>query len=369
VEVKPATKQPKDTVVSILNRLIEHAGGMGASDIHIDPLPDSIGIKLRIDGQLQDFKSLPKYIHQELIGRIKVLARLRTDEHYAAQDGRFSYSSQDKKLDYDIRVSILPSYYGENAVLRLLRKNASSYSLIDLGFSETDQLKLEKVIKKKSGMIIITGPTGSGKTTTLYSLINLLSKERLVVTIEDPVEYAMSGVRQIQTGSQAGLTFANGLKAVLRQDPDVIMVGEIRDSETAHIATHATLTGHLLLTTMHTADAPSVIPRLFDLNIDTYLVASTLDIVIAQRLVRKICPECKKQGCSFCFNTGFRGRTGIYEIMEINDVLKTAIHDRSSGQAIKKLALESGLKTMHDDGLAKCELGIIDKYEVESILS
>src|SRR3989344_3331829 len=330
------------SVINLVNSLIEHAHSARASDIHIDPRANSVQVRIRVDGVLLDSYTFPKELHSPVISRIKVLTSLRTDEHQAAQDGRFRTSFADTLVD--IRVSIVPTYYGENAVLRLLSDNASQFSLDAIGFSKPDQEKIMRAARRPHGMILSTGPTGSGKTTTLYTLIKLLNRgDNSIITIEDPIEYAVEGVEQIQVNTRTGLTFADGLRSILRQDPNIIMVGEIRDTDTASIAVNTALTGHLLLSPLHTSDAATTLPRLSDMGIDPYLVASTISIAIGQRLVRTVCDECREErvvpaalaealaavplatplaegellfagpGCSSGNETGYLGRIGINE--------------------------------------------------------
>jgi len=281
------------SIIKLVHSMIDEAQNLRASDIHIDPQNDTIRIRYRVDGVLCDAHAVSKTIHPEIISRIKILAGLRTDEHQAAQDGRFRISLE-KQRPVDVRVSIVPTYYGENAVLRLLSDKAEEFSLATLGFSEANAEKVRTAIKRPYGMILATGPTGSGKTTTLYTLLKNLNTEAVsIVTIEDPIEYAIDGIEQIQVNPRTSLTFAHGLRSILRQDPNIIMVGEIRDAETAGIAVNTALTGHLVLSTVHTNDAATTLPRLLDMKIESYLIASTVNVAIGQRLVRKICEHCK----------------------------------------------------------------------------
>ena len=371
------------SIINLVDHLIKHACNIRASDIHIDPLEKTVRIRFRIDGVLEDAHPLPKNIHEELISRIKVLSRLRTDEHYAAQDGRFR-SIVSPKGTVDVRVSIVPTYHGENAVMRLLSDKAENFTLGTLGFTSEDQQKIVHAIKKPSGMILVTGPTGSGKTTTLYTLIKMLnSKEISIVTIEDPIEYSVDGIEQIQVNQRTGLTFANGLRSILRQDPNIIMVGEIRDMETASIAVNTALTGHLLLSTLHTNDVSTTLPRLLDMKVEPFLVASTVGIAIGQRLVRKICEQCKEEkiitdeeykrlsqtlskgilgenrkffhgkGCAFCNNTGYRGRIVINEVLVADEEIRTAILRKASASEIKQIAIKNGMATMLVNGFKK----------------
>ncbi len=381
------------SVINLVNYLIEKAHLLRASDIHIDPNDSKVRIRMRIDGVMTDAYSFPRKINEEIISRIKILSGLRTDEHQAAQDGRFKVTTEDEGA-IDIRVSIAPTYYGENAVLRLLTDKSEKYTLESLGYSEADARKIVRAIKKPYGMILATGPTGSGKTTTLYTLIKMLNTPAVsIVTIEDPIEYSVSGINQIGVNPRTGLTFAQGLRSILRQDPNIIMVGEIRDAETAGIAVNTALTGHLLLSSLHTNDSATTLPRLLDMKVEPYLIASTVNVAIAQRLVRKICDHCKKEkkitpaekkslevllpqpvtkesvfyygvGCDNCADTGYKGRIGIYEVMEVDPVIREAILNKASAADIKKLAIERGMTTMLMDGYNKAREGITTIEEI-----
>ncbi len=384
------------SIINLIDYLIEKAHYSQVSDIHIDPSIDSLRIRLRIDGVLRNSYQFPKTIHSEVISRIKVLAKLRTDEHQMTQDGRFRYILPDKNEFVDIRVSIVPTYHGENTVLRLLSDKAESFTLENLGFSKEEQNKIIRALKRPSGMILATGPTGSGKTTTLYTLIKMLnSPEVSIITIEDPIEYAIGDIKQIQVNARTGLTFANGLRSMLRQDPNIIMVGEIRDAETATIAVNTALTGHLLLSTLHTNDAATTLPRLLDMGIEEYLVASTISIAIGQRLVRKICEHCKQEivltpaakkslestalgalmkedqivykgaGCKDCDGSGYSGRISLNEVLVADDEIREAILRKSPASDLRKIAVKNGMTTMLEDGFRKIQAG---KTTVEEIL-
>lgn len=378
-------------IIEFVHTCIEEAHALRASDVHIEPNEHSVRLRLRIDGVLQDKCTFPKTILSEVITRIKVLAGIRTDEHQAAQDGRFRMMTSES-TPIDIRVSITPTYYGENAVLRLLADHSSHYTLDMLGFNKNDQERIITAISQPYGMILATGPTGSGKTTSLYTLIKMLNKKEVsIITIEDPIEYAVEGITQIQINPRSGLTFAAGLRSILRQDPNIIMVGEIRDAETAGIAVNTALTGHLLLSTLHTNDSATTLPRLLDMGIDAYLVASTVNVAIGQRLVRKICDQCKHavkltdaeiqslirslpprirakgytlppafykgKGCEHCEGTGFSGRIGIYEVLVVSPEVREAILKQGSAVLIKDIAIAEGMTTMFEDGLAKATAG------------
>lgn len=382
------------SIIKLVDYLIDKAHASRASDIHIDPMPQCVRVRLRVDGVLQETYSFPKQNHNEIIARIKVLSRLRTDDHQSAQDGRFRQQMISSSESIDIRVSITPTYYGENAVLRLLSDREEYFSLDSLGFSYEDQRKVKNALTRRSGMILATGPTGSGKTTTLYTLIKMLSTpEVAIVTIEDPIEYGMANIRQIQVNSRSGLTFANGLRSILRQDPNIIMVGEIRDEETASIAVNTALTGHLLLSTLHTNDAATTLPRLLDMGIAEYLVASTISIAIGQRLVRKICCNCKEKavieprfiethkelvlkyfpknqdiyqgrGCASCLQSGYSGRVSINEVLVASDSIREAIIRKASASEIHQLSVAGGMTTLFEDGLQKVSQGLTTIEEV-----
>lgn len=381
------------SIITLVNAIVEDAYHAHASDIHIDPEEQSVRARFRIDGVLHDVFVLPKEIQQEVITRIKVLSGLRTDEHQAAQDGRFRVTMPDAQVD--IRVSITPTYYGENSVMRLLVSTSGTYTLEKLGFSEENLNKMHAAIKKPYGMILATGPTGSGKTTTLYTILKMLNSPGVaIITIEDPVEYSLAGVEQIQVNPRTNLTFAAGLRSILRQDPDIIMVGEIRDQETAGIAVNAALTGHLLLSTLHTNDAPTTLPRLLDMKIEPFLIASTVNVALGQRLVRQLCDKCKEEqkisakeleslkglvkpellqgsltvyhgkGCKECDDSGYKGRIGIHEVMLIDDELRAAILRRASAAELKDLAIKNGMTTMIEDGIKKALKGITTLEEI-----
>ena len=372
---KELAKRPP-SIIALVDYIIERAVARRASDIHFEPVVEGLRTRLRIDGVLEDAHLLPLSVRDEVVARLKVRAGLRTDEHHAAQDGRFRHGSTGR-IEVDVRVSIAPTYHGENAVLRLLAENAGNHTLETLGFTEANREKITDALKRASGMILATGPTGSGKTTTLYTLIQSLnSRERSIVTIEDPIEYAIEGVRHMQVHARAGLTFATGLRTILRQDPDVIMVGEIRDIETAGIAVNTALSGHLLLSSLHTSDAPTTLPRLLDMKIEAFLVASTISLVIGQRLVRMVCAHCKEKvlmdgeiffqgkGCADCGGSGYTGRIGIHEVLVATDELRAAILERKAARDLRRIAIAQGMRTLHEDGLEKARSGITSRAEV-----
>ena len=384
------------SIISLIDDLVEEAQRLRASDIHIDPQADSVRVRYRIDGVMADHHTLPKTIHSEVITRIKILSGLRTDEHQSALDGRFRLTIDGTPID--IRVSIAPAYYGENAVLRLLSDKAQDFTLTTLGFSEENQKKILSAIQRPYGMILATGPTGSGKTTTLYTLLKKLSTPEVsIITIEDPIEYSISGINQIQANTRTGLTFAQGLRSILRQDPNIIMVGEIRDAETAGIAVNTALTGHLLLSTLHTNDAATTLPRLLDMKIEPYLIASTVNIAIGQRLMRKICEHCKKElkftkeemkslhetlplpakgtfrawrggGCDACAGSGYRGRLGIHEVMVVDEPIRQAVVRKATATELRAIAVERGMITMLEDAVEKVAAGLTTIDEVMRML-
>ncbi len=383
------------SIINLIDYLIEKAHSEKVSDIHIDPNAHELRVRFRLDGVLQDVYKLPKKNHGEIISRIKILSKLRTDEHQTSQDGRFRYAIPKTEEFVDLRVSIVPTYHGENIVMRLLSENRENFNLENLGFGKSDEKKILTALKKTNGMILATGPTGSGKTTTLYTLIKILnSPEVSIVTIEDPIEYAIGDIEQIQVNNHKGLTFANGLRSILRQDPNIIMVGEIRDAETAGIAVNTALTGHLLLSTLHTNDAATTLPRLLDMGIEEYLVASTVSIAIGQRLVRKNCEHCKQKqkitptlreslndtplgklaetldefqkgmGCEKCNQSGYAGRICINEVLVADEEIREAILRKASASEIKKIAVHHGMTSMLEDGLYKIGLGLTTIDEV-----
>lgn len=385
---KLATDVP---VVKTLDTILEYASAEGTSDIHFEILEDEFLVRFRIDGILHDMLSLPKSIHQAIVARIKILSKLKIDEHRIPQDGRFKF--QIKNSFIALRVSILPGFYGENIVLRVLPESARPLSLEELGITGHSLELVQKNIRKPHGMILVTGPTGSGKTTTLYSILNILNTTAVkICTVEDPVEYGIRRVNQIQVNPAAGLTFAAGLRSLLRHDPDIIMVGEIRDKETAEMAIHSSLTGHLVLSTLHTNDAAGAIPRFLDMGAEGFLVASTLNLIIAQRLVRKICTSCiepyepsreikdylektfpdstqltkfyRGKGCQECNFKGYKGRIGIYEVLEVTDTIRNLIIKRVPADEINHQALLEGMDSLLTDGINKASGGATTIEEV-----
>ncbi len=372
-------------IIQLVNILIESAVNEHSSDIHVEPEETGVRVRYRIDGILYNREMLPVKTQAALSSRIKLLSSMNIAERRLPQDGRIKGRFQGREVD--IRVSTIPTVYGESIVMRLLDKATSFISLEELGFDSISLGLYEELIKRPYGMILITGPTGSGKTTTLYaSLEKINSPDKKIITVEEPVEYLMKGINQIQVRPRIGLTFASGLRHIVRQDPDVIMVGEIRDLETAGIAIHASLTGHLLFSTLHTNDASSTITRLVDIGVEHYLAASTLAGIIAQRLVRKVCPHCKKKykvaddvakelgadvktlwrgsGCEQCMHTGYRGRIGIFETLLINDDIRELITSKASARVIRDKAIALGMRTLREDGLDKAKKGVTTVDEV-----
>jgi type IV pilus assembly protein PilB len=374
------------SVVKLMNLIIMEAVKGRASDIHVEPEEDKLRIRYRIDGVLHEAQILAKHLQSVLTSRIKVMAGMDIAESRNPQDGRIKLKMEHKQLD--LRVSAFPTVHGENIVIRILDKSSVLWGLEELGFSEKDLRDFTKIIHKPNGIVLVTGPTGSGKTTTLYAALSSInSPERNIITIEDPVEYEMPLIRQTQVNPRAGLTFANGLRSILRQDPDVIMVGEIRDRETAEVAIQASLTGHLVFSTLHTNDAASALTRLLDMGIESFLVASSVVAILAQRLVRVICPSCKEtyspsetvlrelrlpesfalyrgKGCAKCDHRGYNGRIGIFELLVISDELKNMVTGRMSSAQIKKKAVEIGMRVLFDDGIEKVKQGITTVEEL-----
>jgi len=379
-------------IIRLLNALLLQAVKERASDIHIEPYEKELDVRLRVDGVLHKVLSPPKIIQDALISRIKIMAHLDIAEKRLPQDGRIRLLLGGR--DIDIRVSVVPTSHGERAVMRLLDRKQGLLGLWEVGFGKDDENRLDEYLKRPDGIILVTGPTGSGKTTTLYAALNRIhTEEKNIITVEDPVEYQLKGIGQIHVNPKIGLTFASGLRSILRQDPDVIMVGEIRDLETAEIAMQASLTGHLVLSTLHTNDAPSALVRLIDMGIEPFLVASSLTVVLAQRLARMICPHCREsyeasaversyfisssliphpssfqlyrgKGCAQCKDKGYLGRTGIFELLAIDNEIRPMITDKIDSQSIKNHAISRGMKTLRMDGLEKVVQGITTLEEV-----
>ncbi|HNX68521.1 MAG TPA: ATPase, T2SS/T4P/T4SS family [Candidatus Omnitrophota bacterium] len=373
-------------VSKLVDSLLSQAVQARASDIHIEPEEGIVSVRFRVDGLLQQITTFPLPIHSAVVSRVKILSGMDITENRKPQDGKIHMELEGK--DLDIRVSTFPTVFGENVVLRLLDKRAMLPNLGELGFSKENLEVFTKLIARPFGIILVTGPTGSGKTTTLYSAISRINTEdKNIVTIEDPVEFVIPRVRQTQVNAKAGITFANGLRGFLRQDPDVMMVGEIRDRETVEVAIQSSLTGHLVFSTLHTNDAPSALTRLIDMGIEPFLISSTVVAILAQRLVRENCTKCREQyspspaalknaglpegtqlirgkGCSRCNQTGFLGRTGIFELMLMTDEIKSMVDAKRPSTDIRKKAIEQGMKTLRQDGFEKLQRGITTLEEV-----
>jgi len=350
-------------VIKLVNMMVVEAVRQGASDIHIEPEEDTLKIRFRIDGLLHERTGPPKYLQSAVISRIKIMADLDISERRVPQDGRIQMKMEGR--DIDIRVSCIPTIYGENVVLRLLDRSQVILELKQLGFSPSILTQYKKLICAPHGIILVCGPTGSGKTTTLYACLNTInSEDKNIITIEDPIEYHLAGLRQMQVNPKVELGFAEALSSILRQDPDVIMVGEIRNVETAKAAVQAALTGHLVFSTLHTNDAPGAVTRLVDMGVEPFLISSSVIGVLSQRLVRTICVECKGQGCKECLQTGFRGRIGIFELMIPSEKIRGLITKKASADEIRKAAIEGGMPLLCEDGQKKVEDGITTKQEV-----
>lgn len=408
-------------ITRAVNTILEYAVKLRASDIHIEPRDKEVKVRYRIDGMLQDFMKLPKHVHPALISRIKIMSNMKIDEHRIPQDGRFGVVIEDKEVD--LRVSISPIVHGEKVVIRLLDKTSTLITLDRLGLKGNAYKLVEQGSNDPWGMILSTGPTGSGKSTTLYAILTKMNKVEVnIITLEDPVEYNVDGINQIQINPKVKLTFATGLKSVLRQDPDIIMVGEIRDKETADLAVQSALTGHVVLSTLHTNSASAVLPRLLDMDIEPFLVASTINTVMGQRLVRKICDKCKKpykaskaeidaikvtignllpkqadsaqkkkeklgylgydkmpngddssfdlykgEGCDECRDTGYKGRMGIFEVFRVTEEMGKMLLTESTSNVVEKKAIEGGMVTMKQDGYIKALFGVTTLHEVSRV--
>lgn len=394
---KTETKAPQSLpIIKVVELILNYGYENRASDIHLEPYTKKTVLRYRIDGVLHDILTLPRKIHDFLISRIKILAKLRTDEHQAAQDGHFFFQPAEGKVD--VRVSVVPIEEGEKVVMRLLTEKARRFELEDLGLRSRDSEVLNNNIKKPWGMVLISGPTGCGKTTTLYAILKILNKREInICTIEDPIEYDIEGVNQIQVNPKTNLTFLQGLKAIIRQDPNVIMVGEIRDPETAKLAINAAMTGYLVLSTFHATDASTVLVRLLDMGIEPFLLTSTINLIISQRLVRKICPKCiesfevtpsevskvlsqelvlklfkgkdktlifRGRGCPLCQKTGYLGRNGIFETLEMTEPIKDLVMKKANAVQIKTKAQELGMTAMIEEGIEKIEEGVTTLEEV-----
>ena len=380
-------------IIQLVSSLLFEAQNNRASDIHIEPLEKSLRVRFRIDGNLQEVQSPPKKLQGAIISRLKIMTgSMSIAEKRVPQDGRIQVKIGDKTVD--LRVSTVPTVHGESVVMRILDKSSLMLGLPELGFLSDDQAMFERLVKLPDGIILVTGPTGSGKTTTLYACLNYMNRpDRKIITVEEPVEYQMTGINQVQVNSEVGMTFPAALRSMLRQAPNIIMVGEIRDKETAQIAINASLTGHLVLSTLHTNDAPSAVARLVDIGVQPFLVSSALRAVMAQRLVRKLCPHCKKPceltdyeirslnldagqlskatpmtsvGCQKCRGKGFRGRMGIFEIFVVDDEIRQMINRSATTLQIRHRTRELGMRTLREDGIRKVLAGLTTAEEVIS---
>jgi type IV pilus assembly protein PilB len=381
-------------IAKIVSTILEYAVTSRASDVHIEPQEDRVRVRYRIDGILYDRLSLPKSVQEAVVSRIKILSEMKIDEHRTPQDGRFNFKIEDKEVD--LRISVLPTAFGEKIVMRLLRKSGGIPTLQELGLTGTSLKNLETAMLRPHGIIIVVGPTGSGKTTTLYSVLSKLNTTRVnIMTLEDPIEYQMPGINQVQINPAVGLTFADGLRAFLRQDPNIILVGEIRDNETTELAIQAALTGHLVFSTLHTSNASGALPRLLDLGAESFLLASTMNAVLGQRIVRKICASCRTdyappnqileemkvvldkyypvgkeikfyrgKGCDQCGGSGYLGRIGIFETLPISEKVANLILQRADSGTIEKEAIAEGMITMKQDGYLKVLQGVTTVEEV-----
>ena len=385
VELSEVSSAP---IVRLINSIIEQAVDMRASDIHIEPYVDDIRIRFRIDGDLHEITRLLKSSHSAIVTRIKIMGRMNIAEKRIPQDGRVETKINDKEID--MRISTIPTVYGEKIVLRLLDRSNFKFSKAELGFTKENMELFDKIFNQPYGMILVTGPTGSGKTTTLYALLKELNRmEKNIITIEDPVEYRLEGINQVQVNPKAGLTFASGLRAILRQDPDIIMVGEIRDSETAEIAVRAAITGHLVLSTLHTNDSPSAIIRLIDMGVEPYMVSSAVIGIISQRLVKELCPNCKQaylasysektlfgldpdepitlykpRGCNLC-NKGYKGRKAVHEVMAVDEGLRRLINKEANIDRLRASAIKAGMTSLLDNAI---QLALKGETTVEEVL-
>ena len=372
-------------VIRLVNLIIQRAAEQGASDIHIEPFEGNLKVRYRIDGVLQEVESPPRQFAAAVISRVKIMAKLNIAERRLPQDGRIRNRIQGR--EYDMRISTVPTMHGESVVMRLLNQESVVLDFKALGFQEADHKVFLENLKLPHGMILLTGPTGSGKTTTLYTALSLLNEpHRKIITVEDPVEYQLEGINQIQAKASIGLTFASALRSIVRQDPDVIMVGEMRDLETAEICVQSALTGHLVLSTLHTNDSASSVTRLMEMGVEDYLLTSTLNLVIAQRLVRVLCEECKTktevpsklyheidgafshmyvpEGCETCSHTGYNGRISIIEMLQVTDELRKLILEHADATKLETAAKQQGMKTMYQDGLQKVAQGITSLEEI-----
>ncbi len=390
IAVEEEVTESDEPIIKLVNLIILEAFRRRASDIHLEPLEKKFRVRYRIDGVLHEMESPPRRLQSAIISRVKIMSNMSIAEKRLPQDGRIQINVMER--DLDLRVSVLPANHGETIVMRILDKSSMLLGLSQLGFFSDDQQTFERLIGLSDGILLVTGPTGSGKTTTLYACLNQINKpDRKIITVEDPVEYQLAGINQVHVRADIGMTFAAALRAILRQAPNIIMIGEIRDMETAEIAVNASLTGHLVFSTLHTNDAPSAVTRLIDIGIKPFLVASSTRAIMAQRLVRRICPKCKEEhrptdaelhllgplagqvsasqlyrgkGCSDCNNSGYRGRLGIYEIFVLDDLVRHMINDQVSSSELRGQARRLGMRTLREDGLRKAVAGVTTLEEV-----
>jgi type II secretory ATPase GspE/PulE/Tfp pilus assembly ATPase PilB-like protein len=365
-----------ESAVGIIESILRQAHALKASDIHLDPTYTGLHLRFRVHGTLTTPYPLPSTLQTEIVARLKILADLRIDEHALPQDGRFKFILTETAY-LDVRVSLSPTYHGENAVLRIFSSERTFTSLTSLGFTEIQQDILKEHLKHLHGMILITGPTGSGKTSTLYNLLQLRNEPGTsLITIEDPIECSLPGIVQIPVHTRTGLTFAKGLRSILRQDPNILGIGEIRDDETAALAINAALTGHLVLSTLHTIDAPTALPRLLDMHIEPYLIASTVQLIISQRLLTTLCPECREAlspntyvstGCISCNGTGTIGRIGVFELMPLSPAIREAVARRAPAHEIRALALSEGMISLYEGARAYGAEGRISQEVVDTL--
>jgi type IV pilus assembly protein PilB len=364
--------------IKLVRSIIAQAVEQGASDVHFDPEVDGFQVRFRIDGVMIDAAQVPKRMVSSVISRIKILANLDIAERRLPQDGRIGLTIDSRQID--LRVVVLPLVDAESVVLRILDSGSAPLSLEDLGMQEHDRVRFRSALQRSYGGVLACGPTGAGKSSTLYAaLLSIASREKTIITIEDPVEYRVEGIRQVQVNEKTGMTFATGLRSMMRADPDIVMVGEIRDAESAHIAVEAALTGHLVLSTLHTNDAPSAVSRLTDMGIEPFLVASAIDCVVAQRLARKLCEHCKQPsaetagtfepvGCVRCGNTGYKGRIGLFEVMKVTPEMHHLIVERASVEQMTQLAIDQGMRRLREDGMDKVRAGITSGAEVARVV-
>jgi type IV pilus assembly protein PilB len=364
--------------IKLVRSIIAQAVEQGASDVHFDPEPDGFQVRFRIDGVMADAAQVPKRMVSSVVSRIKILANLDIAERRLPQDGRIGLTIDSRQID--LRVVVLPLVDAESVVLRILDSGSAPLTLEDLGMQEHDRDRFNSALRRSYGGVLACGPTGAGKSSTLYAaLLSIASREKTIITIEDPVEYRLEGIRQVQVNEKTGMTFATGLRSMMRADPDIVMVGEIRDADSAHIAVEAALTGHLVLSTLHTNDAPSAVSRLTDMGIEPFLVASAIDCVVAQRLARKLCEHCKVPsaemagafepvGCMRCGNTGYRGRVGLFELMKVTPEMHHLIVERTSVERMSELAIEQGMRRLRDDGMDKVRAGVTSMAEVARVV-